>query len=82
MKPPRPRSRTTASDTGSWSIDNATLDIDADILITPMPVTGGITDPYDPRIARRAGVIERLDRAEITVKGSRRGDGSVNHHGP
>ena len=58
---------TFVADTGYWSIDNATLDIDADVLITPMPVTGGVTDPNDPRIARRAGVIERLDRAKITV---------------
>ena len=56
------------ADTGYWSIDNATLDIDADVLITPMPMTGGITDPRDPRIARRREVIERLDRGEIHVK--------------
>ena len=56
------------ADTGYWSIDNATLDVDADLLITPMPMTGGITDPHDPRIARRREVMERLDRAEITVK--------------
>ena len=59
---------TFVADTGYWSIDNAMLDIDAEVLITPMPVTGGVTDPDDPRIARRIGVIERLDRAEITVK--------------
>lgn len=56
------------ADTGYWSIDNATLDVDADILITPMPVTGGVTDPDDPRIARHTGALERLDHAEITVK--------------
>jgi predicted transcriptional regulator len=59
---------TFVADTGYWSIDNATLDIDAGVLITPMPVTGRITDPHDPRIAGRRGVIERLDRTEITVK--------------
>jgi len=60
--------RTFVADTGYWSIDNATLNVDADILITPMPMTSGITDPHDPRIARRREVIERLDRAAITVK--------------
>ena len=59
---------TFVADTGYWSIDNATLDIDAEVLITPMPMTGGITDPDDPRITRRRGVIERLDRDELTVK--------------
>ena len=56
------------ADTGYWSIDNATVDIDAEVLITPMPMTGGITDPDDPRVARRRGVIERLDHDELTVK--------------
>jgi len=56
------------ADTGYWSIDNATADIDAEVLITPMPMTGGITDPNDPQIARRKGVIGRLDRDKITVK--------------
>ena len=58
---------TFVADTGYWSIDNATLDIDAEVLITPMPITGGITDPNDPRIARRRGVIKRLDHDEITA---------------
>jgi len=56
------------ADTGYWSIDNATLDVDADVLITPMPIAQGITDPNDPRIARRGAVIERFDRGEVTVK--------------
>ena len=58
---------TFVADTGYWSIDNATLDIDADVLITPMPLTGGITGPGDPRLARRREVIERLDAGEVTV---------------
>lgn len=33
-----------------------------------MPMTGGITDPSDPRIARRREIIQRLDGDEITVK--------------
>jgi hypothetical protein len=55
------------ADTGYWSIPNATLYIDAEVLITPMPMTGAITDPNDPRLARRKEVIESVDRAEITV---------------
>jgi transposase len=56
------------ADTGYWSIPNATLDIDAEVLITPMPITQGITDLDDPRLGRREDVIERLDRGEITVR--------------
>ncbi len=61
------RVETFVADTGYWSIPNATIDIDADVLITPMPLTGGITDPDDQRLARRRQVIQRLDRGEITV---------------
>ena len=61
------RIETFVADTGYWSIPNATLDIDADVLITPMPLTGGITDPNDPRLAHRRHVIERLDGGEITL---------------
>jgi transposase len=62
------RVETFVADTGYWSVPNATLDIDAEVLITPMPMTGGITDPDDPRLARRSEVIERLDRGDITVR--------------
>jgi predicted transcriptional regulator len=61
------RVETFVADTGYWSIPNATIDIDADVLITPMPLTGRITDPDDQRLARRRQVIQRLDRGEITV---------------
>ena len=61
------RVETFVADTSYWSIPNATLDIDADVLITPMPLTGGITDPDDPRLAQRREVIERLDGGEVTV---------------
>ncbi len=56
------------ADTGYWSIPNATLEIDAEVLITPMPITQGITDPNDPRLGRRREVIERLDRGDVTVR--------------
>ncbi|MDP9071355.1 MAG: hypothetical protein M3N68_08735 [Actinomycetota bacterium] len=39
-----------AADAGYWSVPNATLATDAEILIGPMPATQGITDPDDPRI--------------------------------
>lgn len=61
------RVETFVADTGYWSISNATLDSDADVLITPMPLTGGITDPDDPRLAQRREVIERLDGGDVTV---------------
>ncbi len=55
------------ADAGYWNPDNATLDIPAEVLITPMPATQGLTDPADPRIAERNAVIERLDRGDLTV---------------
>jgi transposase len=61
------RVETFVADTGYWSIPNATLDIDADVLITPMPLAGRITDPDDQRLTQRREVIERLDGAEVTV---------------
>jgi transposase len=61
------RVETFVADTGYWSIPNATLDINADVLITPMPLTGGITDPDDPRLTQRRQVIERLDAGNVTV---------------
>jgi transposase len=59
---------TYVADAGYWDSENATLDVDAEILIAPMPATTGITDPDDPRIAQRNTVVERLDRGEITVR--------------
>jgi transposase len=56
------------ADAGYWNPNNATLDVDADVLISPMPATQGITDPTDPRIAGRKVVIERLDWGELTVR--------------
>jgi hypothetical protein len=61
------RVRTLVADTGYWSIPNATLDIDAEVLITPMPLAGRITDPGDPRLTQRREVIERLDRGDVNV---------------
>ena len=55
------------ADAGYWNPDNVTLEIGADVLIAPMPATSGITDPTDPRIAQRKGVVERLDRGEVSV---------------
>ncbi len=56
------------ADAGYWNTDNATLDIDAEVLIAPMPATQGITDPSDPQVARRKAVVERLDRGELTIR--------------
>jgi hypothetical protein len=55
------------ADAGYWDSTNAALDIDAEILIAPMPATSGLTDPDDPRVAQRAEVIARLADSVITV---------------
>jgi transposase len=56
------------ADAGYWSVPNATVDTDAEVLITPIPATQGITDPDDPRIAERNAVLERLDAGELTLR--------------
>lgn len=55
------------ADAGYWSGDNAGLECDAQILIAPMPATSDITHPDDPRLHQRQTMIERLDRAEISI---------------
>jgi len=56
------------ADAGYWSVPNVTLEVDAEILIAPMPATQGITDRNDPRIAQRQAVIARLDTGQLTVR--------------
>ena len=70
------------ADTGYWSIHNATLDIDAEVLITPMPLTGGITDPDDPRLARPQASHRTPRPCRDHRHRSRRRDGGINHHRP
>jgi transposase len=55
------------ADAGYWSGDNAGLECGAKILIAPMPATSDITHPDDPRLHQRQAMIERLDRAEISI---------------
>lgn len=57
-----------AADAGYWSVPNATLLADADILIAPMPATQGITDPDDPRIAARNEILDRHEAGEIPLR--------------
>ncbi len=57
-----------AADAGYWSVPNATLQADAEILIAPMPATQGITDPDDPRITERTKVLDRHEAGELTLK--------------
>jgi transposase len=57
-----------AADAGYWSVPNATLEAEASILIAPMPATQGITDPDDPRIAKRNKVLDRHEAGKITLK--------------
>ena len=56
------------ADAGYWSTDNAILPIDAEILITPIPATNGITKQSDPRRAKRRAVLVRLERGKITIR--------------
>lgn len=56
------------ADAGYWSTDNATLPVDAEILIAPVPATNGITKNSDPRRAKRRAVLARLDRKKITIR--------------
>lgn len=58
---------TYVADAGYWSVPNATAPTDAEVLITPMPATNGITDPDDPRIAARHEVLERHEAGELTL---------------
>ena len=58
-----------------WLVDTAFATMamllaatDAEVLITPLPATHGITDPDDPRIAERNAVLDRLDAGELTLR--------------
>jgi hypothetical protein len=57
-----------AADAGYWSVPNATMDTTAQLLIGPMTATQGITDPDDPRIAKRNKVLDRHQAGKITLK--------------
>lgn len=56
------------ADAGYWSVPDVTHPVGAEVLITPMPATQGITDPDDPRIAERHEVIDRLEAGELTLR--------------
>jgi hypothetical protein len=49
-------------------VPHVTHPVDAEVLITPMPATQGLTDPDDPRIAERAAVMDRLEAGELTLR--------------
>jgi hypothetical protein len=57
-----------AADAGYWRVPNATLDTEAELLIARMTATQGITDPDDPRIARRHQVLDRHLAGKVTLK--------------
>ena len=59
---------TFVADTGYWSVENATLATSSVVLIPPMPTTRGVTDPDDPRIRERRGVLERIDAGMLSLK--------------
>ncbi len=58
---------TYVADTGYWSTDNMELDTTAEVLIPPMPATSGITDPDDPRIARRDEVLSLVEEGSLNM---------------
>jgi len=59
---------TFVADTGYWSVANVTIATASEVLITPMPATKGIADPYDPRIQERSKVLSRIDAGELSIK--------------
>lgn len=56
------------ADAGYWSTDNACLDVDAEVLIAPVPATNGVTSAHDPRLDERRAVLERLDAGALTIR--------------
>lgn len=59
---------TFVADTGYWSAENVSIETDADILITPLLATHGITDPNDERLEVREDVVERMVTGELSAK--------------
>jgi transposase len=56
------------ADAGYWSTDNASLAVNAAVLIAPVPATRGITDRHDPRLAKRRAVLARLHAGKISFR--------------
>jgi hypothetical protein len=60
--------RAYVADAGYWSVPNTTAaPPDAEVLITPIPATNGITDPDDPRIIERGKILDRVEAGEVTL---------------
>jgi transposase len=59
---------TFVADAGYWSVPNATLETDAEVLIATVAPNNGITDPEDPRVQARHAVLERVERGELTLR--------------
>jgi transposase len=55
------------ADAGYWSTGNALTDTDATILIATTPATNGSITSNDPRLKRRAKLLDRLDRGQLTI---------------
>lgn len=56
------------ADTGYWSADITAVDTSAEVLVPPMPITNGIADPDDPRIAQRHEVLECVASGSLSVR--------------
>ena len=59
---------TFVADTGYCSVANVTIATSSKVLIPLMPTTRGVTDPDDPRIQERRGVLERIDAGVLSLK--------------
>jgi len=55
------------ADTGYWSAENLDLEVDAEVLIAPRPVTSGTVTSDDPSIARRGEVLDRVEAGSLSI---------------
>ena len=58
---------TFAADTGYWNVENVTMDVDAELLVTPMPVVNGNLEPGDTRLELREAIFARVERGELSL---------------
>ncbi len=61
------RAKSFVADTGYWSVENVTIETDAELLVTPMPATNSELAPDDPRLDLRAELFERVERGEMAL---------------
>ena len=59
--------KTFVADTGYWRADVVGAETEAELLITPMPVTRGTSDPTDQRIEQRNEVVGKVLDGKMTI---------------